>query len=178
MPDDLLIDDAEAHLRHYGRWLEERSNVVLSPDGEPGRDTGQMNEPTRGSAARRAMMVSAVAAALVVMVVTGLAVAGNHARTHVSNFDLAFYTFDQQGGWERKLRSSVAPDNDELDGAIVGARRVRGRWQNKASLEFKRPGDRVRPPDENRGVADRPARRAATAPGFAPQRQALPGSRL
>lgn len=76
MPDDLLIDDAEAQLRHYGRWLEERSNVVLSPDGERGGDTEQMNEPNRGSAARRAMMVSAVAVVLVVMVVTGLAVVG------------------------------------------------------------------------------------------------------
>lgn len=57
---------------------------------------------------------------------------------------IAYYTFDQQGSWNRKLFNSVEPNNDELDGAIVGARRVPGRWQKKAGLEFKRPGDRVR----------------------------------
>lgn len=57
---------------------------------------------------------------------------------------IAYYAFDQTGGWKRKLPSSVEPDNDELDGAIVGARRVRGRWGAKGGLEFKRPGDRVR----------------------------------
>ena len=55
---------------------------------------------------------------------------------------IAFYTFDQPGGWERKLHSSIEPNNDELDGAIVGARRVGGRWQGKAGLEFKGPADR------------------------------------
>lgn len=57
---------------------------------------------------------------------------------------IAYYTFDQDGSWDRKLHSSLEPENDELDGAIVGARRVEGRWQTKAGLEFKRPGDRVR----------------------------------
>ena len=57
---------------------------------------------------------------------------------------IAYYAFDQQGGWKRKLRSGVEPDNNELDGAIVGARRVRGRWPDKSGLEFKRPADRVR----------------------------------
>ncbi len=57
---------------------------------------------------------------------------------------IAYYSFDEQGGWERKLQSSITPDNNELDGAIVGARRVQGRWPSKSGLEFKRPGDRVR----------------------------------
>jgi hypothetical protein len=57
---------------------------------------------------------------------------------------IAYYSFDEQGGWVRKLQSSLTPDNDELDGAIVGARRVQGRWPSKSGLEFKRPGDRVR----------------------------------
>ena len=57
---------------------------------------------------------------------------------------IAYYDFDQSGGWKRKLHSSVEPGNSELDGAIVGARRVGGRWAKKAGLEFKRPGDRVR----------------------------------
>jgi hypothetical protein len=57
---------------------------------------------------------------------------------------ITYYSFDQQGGWARKLHSSVLPDNEEFDGAIVGAGRVPGRWPLKAGLEFKRPGDRVR----------------------------------
>jgi hypothetical protein len=57
---------------------------------------------------------------------------------------IVYYAFDQQDQWERKLRSSIEPGNSELDGAIVGARRVDGRWPAKSGLEFKRPGDRVR----------------------------------
>lgn len=57
---------------------------------------------------------------------------------------IAYYTFDQQGEWLRRLRSSIEPKNQELDGAIVGAHQVSGRWSSKAALEFKRPGDRVR----------------------------------
>ncbi len=55
---------------------------------------------------------------------------------------VAYYSFDEKG--DRKLHSSLQPDDDELDGAIVGARRVEGRWPAKSALEFKRPGDRVR----------------------------------
>ena len=57
---------------------------------------------------------------------------------------IAYYAFDQEGGWERKLRSDLEPLNAELDGAIVGAQHVSGRWNQKKALEFKRPGDRVR----------------------------------
>lgn len=57
---------------------------------------------------------------------------------------IACYAFDEQGGWSRRLSNSLVPSNTELDGAIVGARRVAGRWRKKNSLEFKRPGDRVR----------------------------------
>jgi hypothetical protein len=57
---------------------------------------------------------------------------------------IAYYAFDDQGLWGRKLQSSIAPENRELDGAIVGARRVEGRWPSKSGLEFKRPCDRVR----------------------------------
>ena len=57
---------------------------------------------------------------------------------------IVYYAFDQQGGWQRRLNSSVLPENHELDGAIVGAHRVPGRWKSKSGLEFKRPGDRVR----------------------------------
>lgn len=57
---------------------------------------------------------------------------------------IAYYAFDQSGGWQRRLESSLQPANSELDGAIVGAHRVAGRWSAKHGLEFKRPGDRVR----------------------------------
>lgn len=57
---------------------------------------------------------------------------------------ITYFAFDQHGGWQRRLRSSVLPENTELDGAIVGARPVTGRWSSKLALEFKKPGDRVR----------------------------------
>ena len=57
---------------------------------------------------------------------------------------IAYYAFDQTDEWNRRLSSSIEPANTELDGAIVGANRVDGRWQAKGALEFKRPGDRVR----------------------------------
>ena len=57
---------------------------------------------------------------------------------------IAYYAFDQSDGWNRRLTSSLEPANSELDGAIVGADRSIGRWPAKSSLEFKRPGDRVR----------------------------------
>lgn len=57
---------------------------------------------------------------------------------------IAYYAFDQEGGWNRRLNSSLLLQNSELDGAIVGANRVPGRWSDKSALEFKRPGDRVR----------------------------------
>lgn len=57
---------------------------------------------------------------------------------------IAYYAFDESGDWTRKLPNSMQPVNSELDGAIVGAQRVSGRWPDKSALEFKRPGDRVR----------------------------------
>ena len=57
---------------------------------------------------------------------------------------IAYFAFDQDGGWERRLKCDLQPENSELDGAIVGAKSVPGRWKNKRALEFKQPGDRVR----------------------------------
>jgi hypothetical protein len=57
---------------------------------------------------------------------------------------IAYYSFDDRSGWQRRLRCSIEPANSELDGAIVGARRMDGRWPSKSGLEFKQPGDRVR----------------------------------
>ena len=57
---------------------------------------------------------------------------------------ITYYTFDESTDWERRLTCSTMPPNSELDGAIVGAREVSGRWLGKRALEFKQPADRVR----------------------------------
>ncbi|GAB5406902.1 MAG: FecR domain-containing protein [Aureliella sp.] len=61
---------------------------------------------------------------------------------------IALYTFEADGDWHRRLpnqaEASEELESSELDGAIVGASRVQGRWPEKSALEFKRPGDRVR----------------------------------
>lgn len=57
---------------------------------------------------------------------------------------IAYYSFDGNIDWQRRLPCDLVPANNELDGAIVGARRVDGRWPAKRALEFKQPGDRVR----------------------------------
>ncbi len=77
---------------------------------------------------------------------------------------IAYYALDDTHRWNRKLlnKATAAESSDrneanvqgdgvshqsvasELDGAIVGAHRVAGRWPMKDALEFKQPGDRVR----------------------------------
>lgn len=57
---------------------------------------------------------------------------------------IAYYSFAENGDWERRLACSKLPLNSNLDGAIVGAREVPGRWGAKRALEFKQPADRVR----------------------------------
>ena len=57
---------------------------------------------------------------------------------------IAYYSMDSGSRWTRKLVSTLEPPQRELDGAIVGAKRVAGRWPQKSAVEFKRPGDRVR----------------------------------
>jgi hypothetical protein len=57
---------------------------------------------------------------------------------------ITYYSMEQDRYWKRRLASSVVPENRNLDGAIVGAKRVVGRWPQKSGIEFKRPGDRVR----------------------------------
>ncbi|HCO26468.1 MAG: iron dicitrate transport regulator FecR [Gimesia sp.] len=57
---------------------------------------------------------------------------------------IAYYSFAESGDWERRLVCSTLPLEKDLDGAIVGAREVPGRWDAKRALEFKQPADRVR----------------------------------
>ncbi|NBS33234.1 MAG: hypothetical protein EBS83_10655 [Planctomycetia bacterium] len=57
---------------------------------------------------------------------------------------IAYYALDQPERWQRRLKNSAEATSHDLDGAIVGAKRVAGRWPGKGALEFKQPGDRVR----------------------------------
>ena len=57
---------------------------------------------------------------------------------------ITYYAFDEPASNQRTLAASIVPPNKELDGAIVGADHVSGRWTDKGGLEFKHPGDRVR----------------------------------
>ena len=57
---------------------------------------------------------------------------------------IVYYSFSEPESWHRRLASDLVPSNRELDGAIVGARQIAGRWPHKSALEFKQPGDRVR----------------------------------
>lgn len=56
---------------------------------------------------------------------------------------LLYYSFQNQDAG-RRLPDVRQSADGELDGAIVGANRVNGRWSGKRALDFKRPGDRVR----------------------------------
>ncbi|EAQ77058.1 LamG domain-containing protein [Blastopirellula marina] len=56
---------------------------------------------------------------------------------------IAYFPFDRQATDDRSL-VGYAAGGKELTGAIVGAQWAEGRWPGKSSLEFKRPGDRVR----------------------------------
>lgn len=57
---------------------------------------------------------------------------------------IAYYTFDREAG-ETLVSNLTVPRNPELDGAVVLAETVDGRWpRQKSALEFRRPGSRVR----------------------------------
>ena len=56
---------------------------------------------------------------------------------------IAYYDFERENRKSRNLPNR-ALTGSELDGAMVGARWVRGPWQGKGALSFRRPGDRVR----------------------------------
>lgn len=58
---------------------------------------------------------------------------------------LVYYPMDQTGNWQRRLFNESL-HGSELDGAIVGANRVEGRWsdQGRSAVEFTPTGSRVR----------------------------------
>ena len=56
---------------------------------------------------------------------------------------IAYYNFTEDN-YNRRTLKNASLRGDDLDGAIVGASQVQGRWGNKTALTFKRPGDRVR----------------------------------
>lgn len=55
---------------------------------------------------------------------------------------VAYFPFDRDHFDDRTLKGYSA--HGELEGAIVGCEWSEGRWPDKAALQFKRPGDRVR----------------------------------
>ncbi len=56
---------------------------------------------------------------------------------------IAYFPFDRNDVGDRIL-TGYGADGATLEGAIVGCEWTEGRWPGKASLQFKRPGDRVR----------------------------------
>jgi len=56
---------------------------------------------------------------------------------------IAYFPFDRNDLEDRLLVGHGANDTT-IEGAIVGCEWTEGRWPGKASLQFKRPGDRVR----------------------------------
>jgi hypothetical protein len=56
---------------------------------------------------------------------------------------IAYYDFTQ-ADFTRRVLKNASTQGKDLDGAIVGAAQVTGRWSSKSALTFKRPGDRVR----------------------------------
>lgn len=56
---------------------------------------------------------------------------------------VAYFPFDRTDAEDRVLIGYGA-NGSRLDGAIVGCEWSEGRWPDKTSLQFKRPGDRVR----------------------------------
>ncbi|MFI4874718.1 MAG: LamG-like jellyroll fold domain-containing protein [Blastopirellula sp. JB062] len=56
---------------------------------------------------------------------------------------VAYFPFDRDAADDRSL-IGYAPSGEKIIGAIVGAQWAEGRWPGKSSLQFKRPGDRVR----------------------------------
>ncbi|EMI57238.1 LamG-like jellyroll fold domain-containing protein [Rhodopirellula sallentina] len=56
---------------------------------------------------------------------------------------VAYFPFDRNDVEDRIL-SGYGANGSTLEGAIVGCEWTEGRWPDKSSLQFKRPGDRVR----------------------------------
>jgi len=56
---------------------------------------------------------------------------------------VAFFPFERSDSEDRIL-SGYGADGTTIEGAIVGCEWSEGRWPGKNSLQFKRPGDRVR----------------------------------
>lgn len=56
---------------------------------------------------------------------------------------VAYFPFDRSQAEDRLLIGDAISDTT-IEGAIVGCEWAEGRWPGKTSLQFKRPGDRVR----------------------------------
>lgn len=57
---------------------------------------------------------------------------------------IAYYDFQPGVSSGRRLTNGSPVDDPGLEGSIIGAAWVEGRWPGKSALDFKRPSDRVR----------------------------------
>ncbi len=55
-----------------------------------------------------------------------------------------YFSFDGADASSRTLMNMGSPASDQIEGAVVGARRAEGRMPGKSALSFKSSGDRVR----------------------------------
>ncbi|MDB4541642.1 FecR domain-containing protein, partial [Akkermansiaceae bacterium] len=76
---------------------------------------------------------------------TGFLAWQKHRDSLANNKDLiAYYTFDQKNSGSL-IPNLTLPRNPDLDGAVILAEPVSGRWPGlKSAFEFRRPGSRIR----------------------------------
>ncbi len=134
------VFDGEIAIRHQGateQQLVTKGNALgLSPDGPAtSAAIGQVNFPDArhfGSQAQQQQVTDF-----------------ERWKAHRDNLAqderlIAYYTFDRVPG-ESLIPNLTLPRNTELDGAVVLAEPVDGRWPGMSSaLEFRKPGSRVR----------------------------------
>ncbi len=57
---------------------------------------------------------------------------------------VAWYRFEPETSWDRRLINHAPNAPEESHGSLVGCQWTEGRWPGKQALDFKRPTDRVR----------------------------------
>jgi hypothetical protein len=133
------VFDGEVALRHQGgdeRILKKGGALGLDPDG-PAVDavSGQITYPNADHFGSRAA---------VEMRDDFTRWSAHRDALAADGRLLAYYTFQQEEA-DALIPNLALPRNPDLDGAIVLAEPVDGRWPGlKAALEFRRPGSRVR----------------------------------
>ncbi len=133
------VFDGEISLKHHDQQerLLIKGEALTLPQNGPitSLETGQINTPDtaklRPHAAEQAM--------------NGFRSWQNHRDSLARNPELiAYYTFDPDKN-TNLIPSLSLPRNPDLDGTIILAEPVGGRWPDlKSAFEFRRPGSRIR----------------------------------